>query len=273
MWFLRLLPIGLLRWIASLQFRLPIVGPFLGWVNLNVMAKEGVIRYGHGAGLRFDARGGFAGYLLGTSEPEEQDALHRFLKPDQVFYDIGANVGFFSVLGARFVGPNGRVYAFEPIPACVAKIKKNAAINGFAQIETIETGVSSTTGRARLRVAAATAHSVLAVAGSYDDGHTIDITLTTIDDFVQSRGPRPPNVVMIDVEGAEVEVLKGMHRTLADHRPIVMCEVHWIGDAFLSYCREHLIPLGYRVEPLAGGDFPPSTTRYHAVLTPDSART
>ncbi|MCE9605632.1 MAG: FkbM family methyltransferase [Planctomycetia bacterium] len=266
MWLLRWLPIGVLRWIAALQYRLPLVGPWLGWANQRLLAKEGVIKHGIGAGLRFDARGGNAGYLLGTSEPHEQDALGRYLLPGGVFYEIGANIGFYTTLGARLVGPKGHVVAFEPNPACVAQVKKNAGLNGFANVETVETAVASTTGRTRLYLAAVTGHSTTTPKDPNRDG--IEVAVTTIDDFVRTRRPRGPTLVMIDVEGAEIEVLKGMQETLREFRPIVMCEVHWIGDAFLAYCREQIVPLGYTLEPLEGTEFPPSLTRYHAVLVP-----
>lgn len=268
MWLIRLLPIGLLRWIAALQFRLPIVGPWLGWINRKLLAKEGTISHGHGAGLRFDAQGGFAGYLLGTSEPEEQEALFKLLKRGDVVYDLGANVGFFSVLAARFVGPEGKVYAFEPLPACVEKIKKNAALNGFTQIEAIEAAVSSKVGSAQLYVSGVSAHSSLIDATNRRDSDTIEIALTTVDEFLRIGERRPPNLVMIDVEGAEIEALRGMHETLEQYRPTVMVEIHFIGDEFLAYCREQLLPLGYRVEMLGGGEFPPSASHYHALLLP-----
>lgn len=268
MWLIRLLPLRWLRWINSLQFRLPLVGPWLGWINRNLLAKEGTIRHGYGAGLRFDARGGFAGYLLGTSDPEEQEALSKLLKPGQTAYDVGANVGFFAVMAAKFVGPEGKVYAFEPVPSCVEKIKKNAALNGFTQIETIEAGVSSVPGSAQLYVTGVSAHSSLIDAPNRRDSDTIEIELTTIDEFLRQGDRRPPNFVMIDVEGAEIHALRGMHETLERHLPTLLVEVHFIGDEFLAYCREHLAPLGYRVEMLGGGDFPASETHYHAILLP-----
>jgi len=265
MWLFRLLPVSTLRWIASLQYRLPLVGPLLGWINMKLMAKEGTIRHGVGAGLRFDARGGTAGYLLGTSEPHEQAALQRWLSPGDVFYDIGANVGFFTTLAARVTGAEGMVYAFEPNPACVRQIRRNAVLNAFEHIEAFETAVSSAPGRTKLKLNDISGTSTII---RLDGKGEIDVAMTTVDEFIRSRQARPPDLVMIDVEGAEIEVLKGMQETLERHLPIVMVEVHWIGDRFLAHWRECLLPLGYRVEPLEGGDFPPSTTRYHAILLP-----
>jgi hypothetical protein len=88
------LPAGVIRWFGRLQFQIPALGPAIGWFGRNALADEGVIQHGVGAGLSFDARGGAPGFLYGTSEPHEQAALARVLRPGDVFYDIGANVGF-----------------------------------------------------------------------------------------------------------------------------------------------------------------------------------
>lgn len=263
------LPAGLIRWAGRLQFRIPILGPALGWFSRRVLATEGVIRHGIGAGLRFDALGGSAGFLFGTSEPPEQAALARLLQSGDVFYDIGANVGFFATLAARLVGSSGRVYAFEPNPVCVVQVKKNAALNGFSQVEVVEAAVSSTSGHTRLRLEHLTGVSTIMEEASSGG---LKVVVTSVDDFIRDRRARVPTLVMIDTEGAEIEVLRGMQVTILQHRPVIMCEVHWIGDEFLRYCRDQLIPIGYTVRRLDGGEFPKGPLRFHALLTPDNGR-
>jgi FkbM family methyltransferase len=259
------MPPGWIRWFGRMQYKLPLIGPVIGWFGRNVLASEGVIRHGVGAGLKFDARGGVPGFLFGTTEPHEQELLARSLKPGDVFYDIGANVGFFATLAAHLVGPQGRVYAFEPNPTCAKQVRKNAALNHFTHLEVTEAAVSSSPGKTRLQLGHITGASTI-VGGGSDGG--LEVAVVSIDEFVREHGAHPPRLVMIDAEGAEIEVLKGMAGTIAQHRPVIMCEVHWIGDRFLSYCAEHLRPLGYTVEPLGGGQFPTGPSRFHAVLTP-----
>ena len=91
-----------------------------------------------------------AGLIVrGTLEPPVQEALRRLIAPGAVFYDVGANVGFFTILGARLVGPAGRVVAFEPVPACARAVGRNIELNGFAHAEIREAAVGAAGGRAR----------------------------------------------------------------------------------------------------------------------------
>jgi hypothetical protein len=71
---------------------------------------------------------------------------------------------------------------------------------------------------------------------------------------------------MIDVEGAELDVLRGMHGVLRASRPALMIEVHWLGAEFVDYIEQELVPLGYRASLLMGGPLPRTSERYHALL-------
>jgi FkbM family methyltransferase len=259
------LPPSWIRGIGRLRERVPFTGPVIRWLARDVLAAQGVIRNGVGAGLNFDARHGSFGYLVGTTEPEEQAILAKYLKPGGVFYDLGANIGFFAIIGAKLVGSAGRVYAFEPNPECAAQVKRNAELNGFAHVEVIEAAVSSQSGRTRLHLGSTNLSSSIA-DNSADDG--IDVALISIDDFVRDRSARGPTLVMIDVEGAEIDALRGMADTIARHRPVILCEVHWINADFLKYCAEELTPIGYNVQPLEGDAFPTEPARFHALMIP-----
>src|SRR4051794_32864724 len=110
------MPSSLLRAVGRLQFRAPWLHRLILSFAGPATSRPGIIRHGIGAGLHFDATGGQPGYLFGTSEPQEQALLKQWLKPGAVFYDVGANIGFFSTLAGRLVGNTGAVYAFEPFP-------------------------------------------------------------------------------------------------------------------------------------------------------------
>lgn len=182
-----------------------------------------VIRAGHGAGLLFETRGCDPSFRKGSYEQPVQDVLQAHLRPGDVVYDIGANLGFVSLLAARFVGPTGWIHAFEPVPANAARIARNAARNGFANVVVHETAISNISGQGELLLAEHIGGAALASAGAPPDpAGRIIVDLAAIDHL---DGLPPPTFVKIDVEGAELEVLQGMRATAERHRPAVLCEI------------------------------------------------
>jgi FkbM family methyltransferase len=177
-------------------------------------------------------------YILGASEPEVQATLADALRPGSVLYDIGANIGFFTLIAARMVGARGHVFAFEPQPRARQMLERNIAHNGFENVSVIPHAVGASRGRAHLAVNSALGH---ATAHFADDGHPVEVV--AIDDVV--AGLRPPDVVKIDVEGAEVEVLRGLHETIELYAPLIVCEVHGANRPALE---EILVNHGYSVE-------------------------
>ena len=129
-----------MSWLGRLQFQVPILAPLINWAGSSVRHGENVIRHGVGKGLKFDPRGGNPGYSLGTTEQAEQLLLSECLKPGDVFYDIGTNVGFFTTLGGRLVGPKGHVYGFEPFPGSAAAAAANAERNQFEHVKILPDG-------------------------------------------------------------------------------------------------------------------------------------
>jgi FkbM family methyltransferase len=213
-----------IRAVGRWQFKLAPLRWLVERLTPRLTQRCGDIAHGIGAGLRFDATGGQPGFLLGTAEPEEQAVSAQHLVLGGVFYDIGANIGFYSTLAGRLVGPGGHVYGFEPTPASAAQAKRNAELNGFSHIEIVEVAASDSTGRMTLAADAGSATNHLTSTG---DG--IDVAVITIDSWRAQTKAQPPTVVMIDVEGSELRVLGGMLDTIRQQKPVILCEVHWIG--------------------------------------------
>lgn len=191
-----------------------------------------VIAAGHAAGLKFSARRADPNFARGSYERPLQDAIAANLAAGDVFYDIGANIGFFSLLAARRVTAQGSVYAFEPVPNNAAMIVRNAALNGFASIEVFNEAVGARTGRAELNLAHHIGGAVLASAGTPPDMRgRMQVDVVALDDVIARRKLRPPALVKIDVEGAELDVLSGMRQTLSAHRPKVVYEIDDVSRA------------------------------------------
>ena len=207
-----------------------------------------------------------AGLIVrGTLEPPVQEALRRLLAPGAVFYDVGANVGFFTILGARLVGPQGRVVAFEPVPACARAVANNIALNGFGHAAIREAAVGAAGGRERLLVVGEASWSHLASTGRHADvREEIDVAVESIDELVAAGEIPPPDVVKIDTEGAELQVIAGMRATIEAHRPALVCELHDTNGAFCSLMDE----LGYATTNLDGPGPVAGAGAVHALAQP-----
>ena len=219
------------------------------------LTPAGAIIVGPGRGLRFDPGPSNSDYASGDNELPVQEALVDHLQAGSVFYDIGANVGFLTVLGARLVGPQGTVYAFEPVPGNAAYVRQNAQANRFAQIQVFEKAVSNLSGAGELNLAKYSGGSALASVEPPPDTHgTLHVDVVTVDVLVDRDGLLPPDVVKIDVEGAEYEVLEGMAATAERYRPVIVVEVDAAESESLrrkqAACEQWLRSRGYRVQEL-----------------------
>lgn len=236
-------------------------------LTASAAAGEGVIKYGPARGLRIDATGTAFSFLLGSYETEEQQILVRHLRRGGVFYDVGANIGFFSLLAARLVGPAGHVAAFEPLPVNAGQLQRNAELNGFSNATLVEAAVSSEAGVARLDPANERVQARLAEVGEAGCEGLVAVRAITIDGWRAETNFPLPDVIKIDVEGAEMSVLRGAQGVIRASRPVLMVEVHpAVGPAFADYFEATLRPLGYWATSLTGGPMPVSNRRFHAVL-------
>lgn len=219
---LPLLPVNVLENLAksqpgSLKYRLASAGLH----RRDVTVRNGIVK-----GLKFNTGESCPELALGTYEVPIQNIFAQHLKPGDVFYDIGANVGFFSIVAAKLVGQNGKVYAFEPGTNNANAIRHNAQLNNFSQIEIIEKAVSDTSGQGRLLLAKYSGGHALATADAPPDlAGEVTVDLVSIDDLIAQNKIAPPNFVKIDVEGAELDVLKGMKETIKNHQPTIIYEV------------------------------------------------
>src|SRR4051794_11745594 len=127
------LPPGVLRWAGRVQFRHPILRRLVSHAS---PAGAVTIRHGAAKGVKIHADDrSNVGYALGTTEPQVQDVLGESLNRRDVFYDVGGNVGFFPLIAAKLVGPEGRVVAIEPLPENADALRRNVALNGFENVE------------------------------------------------------------------------------------------------------------------------------------------
>jgi FkbM family methyltransferase len=145
-------------------------------------------------------------YFFGHYHERYEAALvARLLDPGEVFWDVGANVGYFSLVAAAAVGAAGEVLAFEPGTASLARLQENAALNPDYPIRIFPRAVAETDGEAVLYRAddiADSSASLFAAAAGAAGGETC--VTVALDGFLKKEGLRPPDFLKLDVEGAEL---------------------------------------------------------------------
>ena len=142
--------------------------------------------------------------------------FERLLKPGMRFVDVGANIGWFSLLAARLIGNNGVVYAFEPEVSCVNLLKKSVQANHFENLRIEQLCVSNSVGSVVLHVAVAShgGNSTTRPSKSQSYQFSRPQACTSLDVyFEESR--RSISLLKVDVEGAEPEVLEGAQRLIS----------------------------------------------------------
>jgi FkbM family methyltransferase len=174
---------------------------------------------------------------MGTYERANQELLLTLLAEGDVFLDLGANVGFFTLLAARAVGPDGQVLAVEPLPRNVVHLERHLSLNKIQNVRVMCGAVSD---RANW-VPFLTGDTVS--SGKVGTAASLMVWADRVDVLCQSLS-RAPTVVKMDVEGAEGAALRGMNELLATVRPVLHLSSH--GDASYRDCMALLEELGYR---------------------------
>ncbi len=229
---------GLLDPLARWYFRsFPIdKGKWKAWCAFLPYRRRGadLVECGAGHGLRMRVRlddyiGNFV-YYWGCWEPDETWVLEQFLRPGDVFVDVGANVGYFSLVAAKLVGPSGRVIAFEPTPPTLDRLRDNIALNDLANIEVQAAAVfdqETTVTISQPHDANTGANSIRPNANP--DAPSWQVPAVRLDRALPAG--LPIRLLKVDVEGADLHALRGgAERLRGADAPFVMCEV---GDGML----------------------------------------
>jgi len=161
----------------------------------------------------------------GIYEPEVSATLRQVLDEGETFVDVGANIGWFSLLGASLVGPTGRVVAIEPNPINVALARRSAQENGFDNIEVLAVALAQEPGAVALETDGSNGR-VIPIEGPPAGPVVASFVVAAypLDKLLTDAGIGRVDVMKIDVEGAEPLALGGASGTIARDRPVLISE-------------------------------------------------
>jgi FkbM family methyltransferase len=211
---------------------LPILGPWLYHIYLTLFYREGhdeTILVGPLKGMMFRRfmHTYWPEFVDGSYEPEIQQVFIELIRPGDVVYDVGANAGFLTLLASKLVGNSGLVVAFEPGPKTSIQLRTQIEINHLKNVIVEESAVSDEIGTSNFVIEATSATASLASVQGTDNGKklkTRSVKTTTLDHMIGQH--KPPALVKIDIEGAELLALSGASRLLHENRPILVVELH-----------------------------------------------
>jgi FkbM family methyltransferase len=207
-------------------------------------------------------------YWLGVYEEHVQALAATSVEAGAVVYDIGAHIGFFTVLFSRLSGQAGIVYAFEPLPQNIERLMANVEVNSLANVRARCIAVSDQEGSGTLVARGSSLMAHLTENNGEAAEGVIPVQTTTVDAMV-SGGYRIPSLLKIDVEGAEGRVIRGAARTLQSYRPWIVLEIHSAQSA------EEVIaalPVPYLIREIATGrKVNPPLEAGHYLLRPQDA--
>jgi FkbM family methyltransferase len=185
---------------------------------------------------------GYEGYEVGVTR-----LLRRLLPSRRCVLDVGANVGYYTVLAAA-LAPAAEVHAFEPWPLLFARLERNVRMNGFAHVRLNNTAAADRNGSATLYLPAASPgdphlSNASLLPGFTTQDATLPVTATRLDTYCSGRAARPVDLIKIDAEGAELSVLRGMGDVLTRCRPDLVLEVL---EGYAEELDDFVSNVGYR---------------------------
>jgi FkbM family methyltransferase len=211
-------------------------------------------------------------YYKGIFEGEETRFLRSFISESSVCFDIGANVGYYSLLFAS-LSPKGSVHSFEPVPLNYHILCANAIVNGFSNVNVNLCAVGEREGSTELVISSDSAYSSLIDTGRKPVGSKVRVRMITLDGYCDQNNVGRVDLLKVDVEGAEARVLCGAQGILGDpeRRPrVVMLELY---EPMLNKYRTsteevsaRMCALGYRPFVLIDGSLVPFQRPLHSQL-------
>jgi len=216
---------------------------------LDVVPREAVVPVLQGPlrGARWVVGSANHGCWLGSYEYRKQRLFAKVVSPGDYVIDVGANVGFYTLLAASLAGSHGRVVAIEPLSQNVDRLLRHVSLNCLDTVTVIHAAVGDHMGTTRFAVNAQS-NSM----GRISPSGVLEVRLVSLDGLSAKGSLGIPDVVKIDVEGAEFEVLQGAERLLTHVRPMLFLATH--GEGVHKQCCELLRRWDYELSAIDPAD-------------------
>lgn len=196
-------------------------------------------------------------YLLGDYEPELANWLKSKMAQDYSFIDVGANAGYFSLLAAKFAtDPSQRIIAIEPVAENLKQIKRHIEWNHYPRIEVLPFVIADRDRMVEFSNSSNLAANTYAESSSLHKNYPkVSLAAKSLDSICEDIKLKK-FVLKIDVEGAELDVLKGARNVLVTHQPEIILATHECHVKNVEQdCLDFLKSVGYVCEPMADVKF------------------
>jgi|TARA_B100001971_G_C18120684_1_gene499271 FkbM family methyltransferase len=191
-------------------------------------------------------------FSTGLWEPEVTQFISSKVRQGMTVFDIGADIGYYSLLLAKLVGPTGLVFSFEPIPKAKWYLDKNIEMNGLDNVRSFDFALFDEPGVACLE--APLTLSKINLSKKKLSGKDIQVEMKVFDEWKAKGELNRVDLVKLDVEGAELNVLRGMKATLQNQKPAILVEVHSQELKSFGFSPSDLIEFlsefGYQIDPV-----------------------
>jgi FkbM family methyltransferase len=175
-------------------------------------------------------------------EPDTVKLIQKYLSKDDNFLDIGANIGYFSLIASQIVGKRGTVYSFEPTPETISRLHKNIRLNNLRNIQVIENAVSNQKGSVTFKIPSDKIRNSGRSSMRDIEENFFEISVDTISIDLMMDSLKKIALIKMDIEGAEGLALDGMKNLIKRDRPVIIME---LSDGYLKQ-------MGYSAEKVLG---------------------
>ena len=214
------------------------------------LPRNGIYKVGKHVTMRLDIDDILERHLFfGSFEYIQKKIIIGFLHPGGTFLDIGANLGYYSLLASEKLGPSGKIMAFEPNPIIFRRLKENIQINKISMIEAFNFALSDSEGEAFLFTPEVGSHGLSSIKDQVCGKSTKHCIKTKRLDDILPNDIGKIDCIKMDVEGAELPVLRGAERIIKAFKPNMVLEINREAQSKFGYSPLDLVEFLQKANP------------------------